>query len=257
MLLRIFSYFRRYWRQGTVVLITVAAMAAIGLIPPLLIRALIDVAVPTSDAWLLLGLTAGMIAAPAAAGLLGVVQTYFNAQIAQRVMFDLRNDLYRHVQSLSLRFFTATKTGEIMSRLNNDVSGVSRVISETVTQNVMQVFLLVSTVVLMLQLEWRLTLLSLVIVPLVLGPTRRVGERRFDLQHQTQRKQADLSTIMQETLNISGFVLMKAFGREPFEQQRFTEKNRELMEVQIQAGMLGRWFRMLLQVFEALGPALV
>lgn len=257
MLFRISSYFRPYWRQGTVVLVTVAGMAAIGLVPPLLLRALIDVAVPTGDAWLLLALSGGMIAAPAAAGLLGVVQTYFNAQIAQRVMFDLRNDLYRHVQSLSLRFFTATKTGEIMSRLNNDVSGVSRVITETVTQNVMQVFVLASTVALMLQMEWRLTLLSLVIVPLVLAPTRRVGERRFDLQHETQRKQADLSTIMQETLNISGFVLMKAFGREPFEQQRFTEKNRELMEVQIQAGMLGRWFRMLLQVFEAFGPALV
>jgi ATP-binding cassette subfamily B protein len=257
MLARIGHYFLPYWRQGTIVLITVAASAAIGLVPPLLIRSLIDAAIPNGDFSLLLVLTLGMVGAPIVAGLLGVFQNYFTAQISQRVMFDLRNDLYQHVQSLSLRFFTATKTGEIMSRLNNDVSGISRVMDQTLTQNIMQVFLLASTVVLMLQMEWRLTLLSLVVVPLVLAPTRRVGARRFDLQHETQRKQADLSAIMQETLNISGFVLMKAFGREAFEKRRFVDKNRELMDVQIRASMLGRWFRMLLQVFEALGPALV
>jgi ATP-binding cassette subfamily B protein len=257
MLLRILRYFRPYWREGSFVLVTVAAIATIGLVPPLLIRSIIDVALPNADATLLALLVLGMVGAPTVGGLLGVVQNYLNTQISQRVMFDLRNDLYSHVQSLSLRFFTSVKTGEIMSRLNNDVSGVSRVIGDTITQNVFQVFVLVSTVFLMVQMEWRLALMSLIVVPLVLAPTRRVGARRFALQHETQRKQADLTSIMQETLNISGVVLMKAFAREAYERMRFADKNSELMDVQIRASMLGRWFRMLLQFFEALGPALI
>jgi ATP-binding cassette subfamily B protein len=177
--------------------------------------------------------------------------------IAQRVMFDLRNDLYQHLQALSLRFFTAVKTGEVMSRLNNDVSGVSRVVGDTMTQTVMQALLLISTVVLMASMEWRLAALSLVVVPIALFSARRVGARRFEIQHEVQRTQADLTAIMQETLNISGFVLMKAFAREAWEALRFGEKNRDLMDVQIRASMLGRWFRMMLSVLEAVGPALI
>jgi ATP-binding cassette subfamily B protein len=257
MILRIARYFRPYWRHGLLVLICVSAIATIGLVPPLLIRAVVDVAIPSADVSLLVVLAAGMVAAPALAGLLGVAQTYLNTLISQRVMFDLRNELYAHLQSLSLRFFTATKTGDIMSRLNNDVSGVSRVVGETMTQTVMQALLLISTTALMIGLEWRLALLSLVIVPLVLVPTRRVGERRYELQHEVQRKHSDLTAVMQETLNISGFVLMKAFAQETYERLRFGERNRDLMDAQMRANMLGRWFRMLLQVFEALGPALI
>lgn len=257
MLLRIASYFRPYWLQGVLTLITVATISIIGLATPLLIRQIIDVALPNGDTTLLAVLVVAMVAAPTIGGLLGVVQTYLNAQIAQRVMFDLRNDLYQHLQSLSLRFFTGVKTGEVMSRLNNDVSGVSRVVGDTMTQTVMQALLLLSTVVLMATMEWRLAALSLVVVPIALASARRVGAKRFEIQHEMQRTQADLTAIMQETLNISGFVLMKAFAREAWEALRFSDKNRELMDVQIRAGMLGRWFRMLLAVLEAFGPALI
>ncbi len=257
MLLRIGSYFRPYWRHGLAVLATVAAMAAIGLVPPLLIRAIVDQALPNKDVRLLILLAVGMVAAPAVAGLLGVAQTYLNSVISQRVMFDMRNQLYAHLQSLSLRFFTGTKTGEIMSRLNNDVSGVSRVVGDTMTQTVMQALMLFTTTALMIGLEWKLALLSLAIVPLVLMPTRRVGARRYELQHEVQRRQSDLTAVMQETLNISGFVLMKAFAQEAYERTRFRDKNRDLMDAQMRANMLGRWFRMLLQIFEALGPALL
>jgi len=257
MLLRILGYFRPYSLHTAVMLVAVGIIAALGLIPPLLMRSLIDDAIPNRDFNLLLLLVVVMVAAPTLAGMFSVVQSYFSAQISQRVMFDLRNELYRHVQSLSLKFFTTVKTGEIMSRLNNDVSGVSRVVGDTITENVMQVFVLVTTVVLMVQMEWRLALLSLVIIPLELLPTRRVGQRRFHLQRETQRTQADLTSIMQETLNVSGFVLMKAFGQERHELKRFAEKNANLMDVQIRSSMLGRWFRMMLQVFGALGPALI
>jgi len=257
MVLRIVGYFRPYLPQTLIMLITVAVIAALGLIPPLLMRALIDDAIPQRDMTLLVMIVIGMVAGPTLAGFLSVIQNYFSAQISQRVMFDLRNDLYRHVQSLSLKFFTSVKTGEIMSRLNNDVSGVSRVVGDTIIENIMQVFLLVSTVFLMLQMDVRLALLSLVIVPLELLPARKVGQRRFLLQRETQRTQADLTSIMQETLNVSGFVLMKSFGQELFELARFKGKNSELMDVQIRSSMLGRWFRMLLNIFGALGPAII
>jgi len=257
MLLRIAGYFRPYWRQGLVALVTVAAISIIGLAPPLLIRAIIDTAIPSGDVNLLAILVVGMVAGPILGGFLGVAQTYLNTQIAQRVMFDLRNGLYHHLQSLSLRFFTTVKTGEVMSRLNNDVSGISRVVGDTFTQTISQALLLVTTAALMAGMEWRLAALSLAVVPLAVASARRVGERRFEIQHELHRRQAELSSIMQETLNISGFVLMKAFARELFEAARFRDKNGELMDVQIRVSMLGRWFRMLLQVLEALGPAMI
>jgi ATP-binding cassette subfamily B protein len=257
LLRRILSYFRPYLFEVTVALLTTAAIAGIGLIPPLMIRAIVDRAIPQGDFGLLALLVAGMVGAPAVAGLFGVAQTYFNTRIAQQVMFDLRNHLYWHVQSLSLRFFTQAKTGEIMSRLNNDVTGINRVLGQTLTQNVAQAFVLVSTLVLIFTLDWRLALASIALVPVFLAPTRRVGQVNFDLQGETQQRQAELTTIMQETLNISGYVLMRAFGRKQHEAQRFTDTNRQLMAVQIKTSMLGRWFRMLLQVLEAIGPATV
>src|SRR5437870_1412002 len=131
LLRRVVSYFRPYSLDVTIALVTTACIAGMGLIPPLLIRAIVDRAIPQAD-FLLLGLlVGGMVAAPGLAGLLGVAQAYFNTRIAQRVMFDLRNDLYTHVQALSLRFFTEVKTGEIMSRLNNDVAGINRLLGQT------------------------------------------------------------------------------------------------------------------------------
>ena len=204
LLLRILSYFRPYWLEVGIAMVTVALIATIGLVPPMMIRTIIDSAIPHQDLSLLALLVAGMVGTPLVNGLLGVAQNYLNTRIAQRVMFDLRNHLYRHVQSLSLRFFTEVKTGEIMSRLNNDVSGISRVLGETMTQTVAQIFVLVSTLILLFSLDWRLAALSVVLAPLFLAPTRQVGNMRFDLQRTTQEKQAEMSTIMQETLNISG-----------------------------------------------------
>jgi len=254
---RVLGCFRPYSLEVVLALLITAGIATVGLVPPLMIRAVVDVAIPEHDLGLLVLLVAAMVAAPTFGGLLGVGQNYLNTRIAQRVMFDLRNHLYTHVQSLSLRFFTETKTGEIMSRLSNDVSGIDRILGQTLTQSVAQVFVLATTLVVIFSLDWRLAAASVALVPILLVPTRRVGAIRFDLQRETQERQAGLTSIMQETLNISGFVLMTAFGRKAYEAARFTEKNGQLMAIQIRSNMLGRWFRMLLQVFEAFGPASV
>ncbi len=258
MVLRAGSYFRPYWREGLVVLATLGIMAPLTLAPALLIGSLIDNLLAPSPSLLLLWVLAGgMIVAPAAAGLLSVLQTRFSAQIAERIVFDLRTDLYSHLQSLSLRFFTAAKTGEVMSRLSNDVTNINRVITSTMMQSLMQVFVLVSAIAVMLVMEWRLTLLALAVLPFAVASSRRVGYRRYDLQKEAQGKLADLNAITQETLNISGFLLMKTFAKETFERLRFGRKAAEVMDVQIRTSMLGRWFRMVLQILEAIGPALV
>jgi ATP-binding cassette subfamily B protein len=257
MVTRATSYFYPYWREGIIVLVTVIIMASLALAPALLIRTVVDVAIPESRLTLLLILAVGMIAAPAIAGLVSMVQTRFSAQIAQRIVFDLRTGLFAHLQGLSLRFFTTAKTGEVMSRLSNDVTNINRVVTDTITQSVMQLFVLLTTIAVMMFLEWRLALAALIVLPFAIASARRVGNKRFDLQAEAQTKLADLNTIMQETLNVSGFLLMKAFAKESYERLRFNGKSAEVMDVQIRTSMLGRYFRMVLQVLEAIGPALV
>ena len=257
MVLRAASYFRPYWREGLVIMATLGVAAPLALAPALLVRSVIDNAILGGNMGLLLVLAAAMIAAPAVAGLLSVLQTRFSAQIAERIVFDLRTGLYAHLQSLSLRFFTAAKTGEVMSRLSNDVTNINRVITQTMMQSLMQAFVLISAIAVMFVMDWRLALLSLSVLPVAVASSRMVGFRRFDLQKEAQVKLADLNAITQETLNISGFLLMKTFAKETFERLRFGRKATEVMDVQIRTSMLGRWFRVALQVLEAIGPALV
>ena len=251
------SYLIPYWRPGLIVLVTVIAMAFLALTPALLIRTVIDVAIPDKRLLLLLLLALGMIAAPGIAGIVSVIQTRFSAYIAQSIVFDLRTSMFSHLQTLSLRFFTQAKTGEVMSRLSNDVSNINRVVTDTITQSVMQVFVLISTISVILLMEWRLALVALAVLPFAVGSARRVGRRRYKLQKESQTKLADLNAIMQETLNVAGFLLMKAFVKETYERNRFRNKAAADMDVQIRTNMLGRWFRMILQVLEAIGPALV
>ncbi|MCI0779301.1 MAG: ABC transporter ATP-binding protein [Chloroflexi bacterium] len=257
MVLRAGSYFRPYWREGLIIMATLGVAAPLALAPALLVRSVIDDAILGGDLRLLLVLAGAMIVAPTASGLLSVLQTRFSAQVAERIVFDLRSGLYAHLQSLSLRFFTAAKTGEVMSRLSNDVTNINRVITQTMMQSLMQAFILVSAVAVMFAMDWRLALLSLSVLPFAVTSSRRVGFRRYDLQKEAQVKLADLNAITQETLNISGFLLMKTFAKETFERLRFERKATEVMDVQIRTSMLGRWFRVVLQILEAIGPALV
>jgi ATP-binding cassette subfamily B protein len=254
---RILGYFRPYWRLWSVVLALLAVSNVLGLVPPLLMRSAVDQAIPSGNLELLVLLAVGMVAFPLFGELLGVARNYLVNRIGQGIMFDLRNQLYAHLQSMSLRFFTSTKTGDMMSRLNNDVSGVQGVVSDMVIEVVGSLVMLVSTLVLVFAMDWRLALLSLVTIPLYILPMRRVGRIRHRLSKETSEKQGELSALMQETLSISGALLMKAFTRERWERSRFQEKNRELMDLQLRQSLVGRWFFMFLRVFGALGPALI
>jgi ATP-binding cassette, subfamily B, bacterial len=236
--------------------------SAIGLINPLLLK------VVTSDVILGRGTTAArlhllvliviaMVLSPIVNGLLGLWQTYTNNVVGQNVMRDLRNALYTHLQHMPLRFFTSTRTGEIQSRLSNDVGGVQSVLTDTASGILANVTTVLSTVPVMAILSWQLTVLSLAILPVFLMLSRKVGRVRREVSGQTQESLADLTAIMQETLSVSGILLSKAFGRQAYEIERFQKQNRRLSQLEIKQTMVGRGFFSLVQIFFSITPAFV
>jgi ATP-binding cassette subfamily B protein len=198
-----------------------------------------------------------MIMSPIVNGALGLWQTYTNNLVGQNVMRDLRNALYTHLQHMPLRFFTSTRTGEIQSRLSNDVGGVQAVLTDTASGILANVTTVISTVVVMVSLNWQLTVLSLAILPIFLMLSRRVGKVRREVSGQTQESLADLTAIMQETLSVSGILLSKAFGRQAYEIERFQKENRRLSQLEKKQTMVGRGFFSLVQIFFSITPAFV
>lgn len=257
MVVRIAAYFRPYWRRGLLVVGAIATGAVLGIFPPLLVRSAIDNAIANRNGGLLNLLVAGMILIPIAGSLVGVGQTYLNTAIGQQVMFDVRNQLYRSLRRQGMRFFTHTKAGELVSRINNDVTGVESVVTGTVSNIVSNLLTVGTTLAVMFTLDWGLTLISLAILPLFIYPTRRVGRIRRELAGRRQVRVARLSTLVEETLGVSGVQLIKTFGRDAHEIERFRSENRQLMEVHVRESMVGRWFFMVIQTFWSAAPAVV
>jgi ATP-binding cassette, subfamily B, bacterial len=258
---RVAQAFRPYRGRLAVVAVVVAVTAALGVVNPLLIKQVFDKALfcprGCPNLPLLFWLVGAMIAIPAVTSVLGIWQTYLANMLGQRVMQDLRNRLYEHLQRMSLRFFTQTKTGEIQSRLANDVGGVQTVVTETASSILTNIVTLLSTVVAMLVLSWALTMLSLALLPLFIWLTIRVGATRRAVSKSTQQTMAELSALAEETLSVSGILLSKSFGRQPEEIARFRERNARLADLQIRHQMTGRSFFALIMIFFSVAPALV
>jgi ATP-binding cassette subfamily B protein len=187
----------------------------------------------------------------------GVLQSWLSNSISQTVMFDLRDRLYRHLSSMSLRWFTSNRSGETLSRINNDVGAIQGVISTTLGDVVGNTITLVSTLALMIALDWRLALFSMIFVPLFVLPARRVGNIQRALQNETQVELATMTSQMQETLSVSGVLLMKTFGRQDDESARFRDVAGRVRSLNIRRAMVGRWFAMAMGLFGALAPAVV
>jgi ATP-binding cassette subfamily B protein len=257
---RVVGIFRPYRQTVTGVAVLILVTSGLGVINPLLIKVIFDRAlfVPGGPRMeLLWGLVGLMFAIPIVSGLLGIWQTYLSNLVGQRVMQDLRNSLYGHLQRMHLRFFTSTRTGEIQSRLSNDVGGVQSVVTDTASGVLANVVIVISTVVAMLLLSWQLTLLSLGILPFFFWLTNRVGKARREVASSTQKSLADLSAITEETLSVSGILLSKAFGRQRYETERFRRENERLAGLQIRQQMIGRSFFATIQIFFSITPALV
>jgi ATP-binding cassette subfamily B protein len=257
LLRRVATYALPYWRPAAIMIVLIVISSLLGLIPPLLFRDLIDRAIPNRDVARLNLLALGVIAIPVITGLVGVGQRYLGARIGEGIICDLRQDLYAHMQRMSLRFFTATKTGEMMSRLNNDVVGAQRAVTGTMVNIITNLIALVSTVSIMISLEWRLTLLGVAILPLFLLPARRVGRVLRRVAREQMAYNAEMNAQMNETLNVSGALLVKIFGRARDELARFSERSGRVRDTGVRQATIGRWFFMGLSLAGALGTALV
>jgi ATP-binding cassette subfamily B protein len=254
---RVWGFAKSYRWLVVGLLTTILLISAITLISPLLFRDLIDNAIPNGNLKRLNLLALGMIAVPVLNGVIGVLQRRFNARIGEGMIFDLRRALYGHMQRMSLRFFTQTRTGELMSRLNNDVIGAQRAISNTLVSIVSNIVSLVATLTIMVALEWRLTLLGLVILPLFIFPARRIGRVLRNLSRKSMELNAEMNATMNETLNISGAILVKLFGREKREYYRFSQDAQEVRDIGVRSAVIGHWFFMILSVVSAVGSAIV
>ena len=254
---RILLFFSPYRPQIGVVLVAILLTSFIGLANPYLLKLLIDEAIPRRDFGLLNLYVGLMIVLPVVSGLIGVGQTYLNNLIGQNVMQDLRGALYAHLQRMPLRFFTETRTGEIQSRLANDVGGIQSVVTDTAASVTSNVAIALSTVVAMFIIDWRLTLLSLGMTPFFLYLTYRVGKANREVRGETQKSLAEMSAVTEETLSVSGMLLSKTFGQQAAAVERFRLLNAKLARLQVRQAMVGRWFFMVIGTIFSITPAFV
>lgn len=254
---RVLRYFAPYWAQWLVIFLCIGATSGLGVVPPLLVRGILDRAIPARDVRLLHALVGGIVGLSVLVNLIGVLQNYLNARVSQSILFDLRNQLYRHLQQMSLHFYTTTRAGEIVSRVNNDVGAVQGVASGTLVSIVSNVLTVVATGVVLFGLDWRLALLAMLIVPTFILPTRVVGRFRHRLSWQTQERQAELMAFMHERLHVGGMLLTKVFGQASADARVFEKSNRELMDLNVRQAMAGRWLFMCLSTVSVAGPALI
>jgi ATP-binding cassette subfamily B protein len=257
LLLRVWDYAKPYRWKVFGLLITIFLISGLSLLPPLFIRALIDNAIPNENFRLLNLLAIGMIAVPLLNGLIGVFQRRLSAQVGEGVIYDLRRSLYDHMLRMSLRFFTETRTGELMSRLNNDVVGAQRAVTGTLVTIVSNLVSFISVLVIMLLIEWRLTLLALAVLPLFVLPARRIGRTLRKIRRQSMEMNAEMNAMMNETLNVSGALLVKLFGREETETGRFGERAEDVRDIGVRSAVISQWFFLGLGVVSAIGTAVV
>ena len=257
LLRRVLSYARPYWLLVLIVLVVIVITSLIELIPPLLYRDLIDNVIPTRNFGRLNLLALGMIGIPLLSGLIGVAERYFSARAGEGIIFDLRQEMYVHLQRMSLRFFTNTRSGEIISRFNNDVVGAQSAITGTLPNIVTNLVTLVSTLVVMISIEWRLAILSISVLPLFLLPARRVARVLRAIRRQAMDYNADLSSQINETLSINGALLVKTFGRQRQDTARFQDINRKVRDIGVRRALVGRWFFLGLGISGAIGTALI
>ncbi len=259
---RVVATFRPYRRRVTVVAIAIIVTSALGIVNPLLIKRVFDTGLNCTkhachpDLPVLYRLVALMVAIPIITGAIGVGQTYLSNLIGLKVMQDLRNGLYKHLQFMPLRFFTTTRTGEIQSRLANDVGGVQSVVTSTAASLLANVVIIISTLIAMLILSVPLTVMSLCITPIFIWLTVKVGRARREVASSTQKTLADLTAITEETLSVSGILLSKSFGRQGHEIDRYREENERLTGFTIRQTMIGQSFFAIVGTFFSVMPAL-
>ncbi|MYW58738.1 MULTISPECIES: ABC transporter ATP-binding protein [unclassified Streptomyces] len=254
---RIVRLFRPYRGRLALVGLLVAAASLVSVTTPFLLREILDTAIPEQRTGLLSLLALGMIAAAVMTSVFGVLQTLISTTVGQRVMHDLRTAVYARLQSMSLAFFTRTRTGEIQSRISNDIGGMQATVTSTATSLVSNLTSVIATVVAMLALDWRLTVVSLLLLPVFVWISRRVGRERKRIATDRQRQMAAMAATVTESLSVSGILLGRTMGRGDSLTRTFREESDRLVDLEVRSSMAGRWRMSVISVVMAAMPALI
>jgi len=257
LLQRVFSYLLPYWPRLLLVFLAIIVSALFGLLPSILVGRIIDQGLIGRDFDTLLLLIGASMAVLLISNLIGVVESYLNIWVAQRITFDMRNQMYAHLQRMSQRFFTTNRQGEIITRMTSDINGVQSVISSTLTNILSNTAIIVTSAVTMYQKNWLLATVGMTILPLFIAPTKKLGNTRWSIASASQEKDDQVNQVLNETLNVSGQLLVKLFANERWEYQRYETLNREMTALNIKESMAGRWFRVAINTFTNMGPMLI
>ena len=257
LLLRILSYLKPYWPQFLLVFAAILLSATVGLLPSIITGRIVDEALLGKDMALLIRLLLMAFVTLAASQVIGVLESYINAWISQRIIFDMKNQMYDHLQHMPHAFFTSEKQGDIITRMNTDISGVSTVISGTLSSIVSNFATVITTLIALFSMSWQLAIVGIVVIPLLILPSRSVGKTRWKLASESQRKNDEMNQLVNETLSVSGSLLVKLFTREEREYQRFKTVNGEVSRLAMREQRSGKWFMVIMGMFTQVGPLLI
>ncbi|MGB4092793.1 MAG: ABC transporter ATP-binding protein [Ruminococcus flavefaciens] len=257
LLARIFSYLKPYWKQMVAVLIAIVISSVLNLLPSVLTGKIIDEGLIGRSINKLILFIILSLAVTLGANLIGVLESYMNTWIAQHITYDMRNTMYRHLQKMSQRFFTSNNQGDIITRMTSDISGVQQIITNTLTSILSNSITLIVALVVMFRQNWILAIVGIMVIPMFTIPTRSAGKTRWSITKESQACSDEINGILNETMSVSGQLLVKLFGMEETEYAKYEDVNKRMIKLNIRESMAGRWFRVALSTFSSIGPMLI
>lgn len=257
LIIRILKYLLPYWFQLLIVFAIIILSSVLGLLPSLITARIIDDAILGKDMTLLIQLVILAIITLAISNIVGVLESYINSWVSQRIVFDMKNEMFSHLQSMPHSFFTSEKQGDIITRMNSDISGVATVISHILTNIISNVCTVLTTIVALFKIDAKLSLIGILVIPLLVLPTKSAGKNRWQLLSQSREKDDELNDVINESLSVSGSLLIKLFAQEDNINRKFEDINKEVIRLSVKESRAGSWFRVVMGIFTNLGPLLI
>ena len=257
LLIRILKYLKPYWLQLIIVFAIIILSSVLGLLPSLITARIIDEAILGKDFALLIRLVILAIITLAVSNIVGVLESYINSWVSQRIVYDMKNEMFQHLQKMPHSFFTSEKQGDIITRMNSDISGVATVISSILTNIISNVCTVITTIVALFNIDAKLSLIGILVIPLLVLPTKSAGKNRWQLLSKSREKMDELNDVINESLSVSGSLLIKLFTQEETINKKFDAINKEVVALSVKESRAGSWFRVVMGIFTNLGPLLI
>ena len=257
LIIRILKYLKPYWLQLIIVFAIIILSSVLGLLPSLITARIIDEAILGKDFALLIQLVILAIITLAVSNIVGVLESYINSWVSQRIVYDMKNEMFQHLQKMPHSFFTSEKQGDIITRMNSDISGVATVISSILTNIISNVCTVITTIVALFNIDAKLSLIGILVIPLLVLPTKSAGKNRWQLLSKSREKMDELNDVINESLSVSGSLLIKLFTQEETINKKFDAINKEVVALSVKESRAGSWFRVVMGIFTNLGPLLI